>query len=134
MVSIIQIYAFLWEMPIFAEQATIGMIIMAKKSVKRSELLERVKAMEEAFDRTTAVTGALEEALDAYEENKETVDRLRSYMDSGLWQKDFEADEAGLLPDGLKRGVLSEDGLYDLLEDCDALLCRIIAIGNQESI
>ena len=121
-------------MPIFAEQATIGMIIMAKKSVKRSELLERVKAMEEAFDRTTAVTGALEEALDAYEENKETVDRLRSYMDSGLWQKDFEADEAGLLPAGLKRGVLSEDGLYDLLADCDALLRRLISIGNQESI
>ena len=121
-------------MPIFAEQATIGMIIMAKKSVKRSKLLERVKAMEEDFDRTTAVTGVLKEALDAYEENKETVDRLRSYMDSGLWQKDFEADEAGLLPAGLKRGVLSEDGLYDLLEDCDALLRRLISIGNQESI
>ena len=30
---------------------------------------------------------------------------------------DFEADEAGLLPPDLKRGVLSEDGIYNLLEE-----------------
>ncbi|MBK6087256.1 DUF4298 domain-containing protein, partial [Ruminococcus difficilis] len=30
---------------------------------------------------------------------------------------DFAADEAGLLPKGLKRGVLSEDGIYNLLEE-----------------
>ena len=30
---------------------------------------------------------------------------------------DFEADEAGLLPPDLKRGFLSEDGIYNLLGD-----------------
>ena len=98
---------------------------MAKKQAKRSVLQERVTAMEEAFDRTIAVTGALKEALDAFEGNQETVCRLVSYMDSGQWKKDFEADEAGLLPAGLKRGVLSEDGLYDLLREHDALLRRL---------
>lgn len=29
---------------------------------------------------------------------------------------DYEADEAGLLPADLKRGVLSQDGIDDLLE------------------
>ncbi|MBO2525950.1 MAG: hypothetical protein CW341_09680 [Bacteroidetes bacterium] len=33
------------------------------------------------------------------------------------WLSDFEADEAGLLPPDLKRGVLSEDGIYNLLEE-----------------
>ena len=33
------------------------------------------------------------------------------------WRKDFEADEAGKLPQDLKRGVLSEDGLWNLLSD-----------------
>ncbi len=102
---------------------------MAKIQAKRSGLQERVKVMEEAFDRTVAVTGALREALDAFEGNRETADRLVSYMDSGQWQKDFEADEAGLLPAGLKRGVLSEDGLYDLLEDYAALSRRIQRIA-----
>lgn len=30
---------------------------------------------------------------------------------------DFEADEAGLLPPDLKRDVLSEDGIFNLLEE-----------------
>ena len=38
-------------------------------------------------------------------------------MDSGAWLRDYEADEAGLLPPGFRRGVLSEDGLYNLLAD-----------------
>jgi len=36
-------------------------------------------------------------------------------MDSGQWLADYELDEAGGLPPDLKRGVLSEDGLYNLL-------------------
>ena len=42
---------------------------------------------------------------------------LEDYYENGLWRMDFETDEKGLLPRGLKRGVLSEDGLYDLLTD-----------------
>lgn len=41
---------------------------------------------------------------------------LESYYTSGDWLADFEADEAGLLPEDMKRGVLSEDGLSDLLD------------------
>lgn len=40
---------------------------------------------------------------------------LSEYMTSGKWQHDFELDEQGLLPADMPRGVLSEDGLYDLL-------------------
>jgi hypothetical protein len=40
---------------------------------------------------------------------------LTEYMDGGQWMKDYEADERGELPADLKRGVLSEDALYDLL-------------------
>lgn len=44
------------------------------------------------------------------------VGMLESYYTSGDWMTDFEADEAGLLPKDMKRGVLSEDGLNDLLD------------------
>ena len=40
------------------------------------------------------------------------------------WQKDFEADEQGKLPESLKRGVLSEDGLWNLLEEVDERIYR----------
>ena len=34
-----------------------------------------------------------------------------------LWKLDFAADETENLPPDLKRGVLSEDGIWNLLED-----------------
>ena len=48
-------------------------------------------------------------------ELKDLLRELSGYYGSAAWKRDFAADEAGLLPDGLKRGVLSEDGIYDLL-------------------
>ena len=47
---------------------------------------------------------------------KEMIDALESYYTSPEWKQDFADDEAGLLPGDLKRGVLSEDGIYNLLE------------------
>lgn len=55
---------------------------------------------------------------------KENADRLlhlitelEAYYASDEWKQDFSADETGLLPKNLKRGVLSEDGIYNLLEE-----------------
>ena len=45
------------------------------------------------------------------------LNELESYYASDEWKQDFEVDEAGLLPEKLKRGVLSEDGLYNLLDE-----------------
>ena len=49
------------------------------------------------------------------------TEELASYYGSDAWKRDLAADEAGLLPDELRRGVLSEDGLYDLLAETDSL-------------
>ena len=43
--------------------------------------------------------------------------RLEDYYGSSKWIEDYEADERGELPPDLKRGVLAQDALYDLLED-----------------
>ena len=40
---------------------------------------------------------------------------LGAYYASDVWKDDFAAEEAGLLPRDLKRGVLSEDGIYNAL-------------------
>jgi hypothetical protein len=47
---------------------------------------------------------------------------LDAYYASGEWREDYEADERGkFLPD-LKRGVLSQVALYDLLEDVNGMI------------
>ncbi|MBP3258159.1 MAG: DUF4298 domain-containing protein [Bacteroidales bacterium] len=86
---------------------------------------KRVRAMELAFDRACGVNGTLIEDLDAFEKNLGTMKELSKYMESGLWKKDFEADEAGSFSDGIKRGVLSEDGLYNVLSEYDDLRKRM---------
>lgn len=45
----------------------------------------------------------------------EAVELLSAYYESGDWLHDYELNEQRLLPSGLKRGVLSQDGLYELL-------------------
>lgn len=43
------------------------------------------------------------------------IHQLEEYYTSPLWRKDFEDDLLGLIPSDIKRGVLSEDGVYNLL-------------------
>lgn len=84
-----------------------------------TELIMRVREMERIFDE---VSLAVRENGGDIPENPDVISRIRTlsyYMDSGLWLKDYEADERGELPPDMKRGVLSEDGLYNLLTDYD---------------
>ena len=90
------------------------------------EQIERIQHFEMLLDRVAPVLGNLEEALDAFEGIQEDVKELAAYYEDDDWREDFEADEAGKLPADLKRGVLSEDGIYDVLSDHYALTIRLL--------
>ena len=79
------------------------------------ERVERVAEMEEKMDRCLAAAQALETALEDWEAAQPALEELAVYYAGPLWRGDYEADEAGELPAELKRGVLSQDGLWDLL-------------------
>lgn len=49
---------------------------------------------------------------------RDDIERLERYYQTD-WLTDYEADERGELPSDLKRGILSEDALYDLLSEID---------------
>ena len=83
---------------------------------RKSEQVRRIEAMEGCLDAANEAVKAFEEALEGLKAVQEDIDILELYYSSKQWIKDYEADEAGKLPEGLKRGVLSEDGIYDLLE------------------
>jgi hypothetical protein len=82
--------------------------------------------MEALLDDARAALDALNNALDGYEKVREEIDRLEAYYTGEDWRQDFEDDEEGRLPADLKRGVLSEDGIYDLLEDDREILVRLL--------
>ena len=81
------------------------------------EGIMRIREMEGLLDEATKAVGQMEEALKRYEAAQEAVERLASYMESEEWRRDFADDEKGLLPADLKRGVLSEDGIWNLLDN-----------------
>ena len=47
---------------------------------------------------------------------------LEEYMDSGQWQADYEADERGEIRKDLPRDVLSQDALYNTLQELNMAL------------
>jgi len=82
---------------------------------------ERITHMENLLDKSTEVIHRLEQALEDFATLQPDIAELEAYYTSPQWRKDFEADEAGKLPKNLKRGVLSEDGLWNLLRDYQQL-------------
>ena len=90
------------------------------------EQIERIRHYEMLLDRVAPVLGDLQEALDAFDGIQDDVKELAAYYEDDDWREDFEADEAGKLPRDLKRGVLSEDGIYDVLSGHYALTIRLL--------
>ena len=87
--------------------------------------IERIKKMESYLDEAGAAIAELAEAMDRYEKIQSKYYKLENYYGSTKWIDDFETDEAGKLPADLKRGVLSEDAVYDLITDHGALMARM---------
>lgn len=87
--------------------------------------LQRISRMEQLFDRASEAVTELSAALDKYQAAQEAIATLSAYYGSDEWKQDFADDEAGRLPAGLKRGVLSEDGIWNLLAEVRELNDRL---------
>ena len=93
-----------------------------------SDQIERIQRMEACMDAAEQAMGQLSEALTAFEAVQPQYNELRSYYGSDLWMQDYEDDEGGRLPRELKRGVLSQDGVYDLICENRELLVRMLRL------
>lgn len=92
------------------------------------EQIDRISQMEQRMERAAAAVMSLSAALDRYEEVQEDISTLKAYYESKTWKLDFADDEAGKLPADLRRGVLSEDGVWNLLTDARELVERLHTI------
>ena len=80
-----------------------------------SEQIERITKYEDMFRETKRLIE--EHNAGTADPLSELIGKLEAYYTSDVWKQDFADDEAGLLPKDLNRGVLSEDGIYNLLEE-----------------
>ena len=96
-----------------------------------TERIRRVREMERRMHELSAAAEGLQTALAAYEAALPARRALEDYYESPLWQEDFAADEAGLLPADLCRGGLTEDALFDLLGDTDLLHGELTRVARE---
>ncbi len=96
------------------------------------EQIERIAYFENLMNEAEAVTGRMEDVLrlfqDACRDLENVQGKMReldAYLSSAEWREDYEASENGALPEGMPCGVLSEDGLYNLLETNRELLDEV---------
>ena len=83
--------------------------------MNQDQEISRICRMEALYDRVSAAyaRGAALSALAS------DIRELTEYMDGGQWLRDYEKDERGGWPADLRRGVLSQDGLYNLLTELE---------------
>ena len=99
---------------------------------KHTSVPQHIYAMEAILDEAIRKMDALEKKIAEYEEKiaeyeafQPEIRKLEAYYISQQWKDDLAMDEAGKFPEKLKRGVLSEDGIWNMLERNKELLGRI---------
>ena len=95
------------------------------------EQIERIRQMEQQFEKASAATKELSAALDKYMKVQKAIRMLNEYYGSDAWKQDFADDESERLPRDLKRGVLSEDAIWNLLADSHELNQRLQEVATK---
>lgn len=97
------------------------------------EQIERIRSMEDLLNRSVEGCEAFAEALEEFLALRGGIRTLNKYYGSDSWFYDLDCDRDGLLPPDLRRGVLSEDAVYDLLTDYHALWERLRQLAAESA-
>ena len=95
-------------------------------------MIERININEERLDKALATIKKLEEAIEDFKSNKKNIQLVSKYYGSNNWHKDKEAYENGSIPK-IKAGVLSEDAVWNMLDDVDNVILEMKKIVNSYS-
>ena len=93
-----------------------------KKNMTLSGAEHRVMENSQRFEPLPEIVKHAQASLDMLSDKWEDIVALDEYMDSGQWLQDYEADERGEIGKDLPRGVLSQDALYDTLQELREVL------------
>lgn len=86
---------------------------------KSETRIDRIIRMEQYYDTLCCAVRKNADAVRKDSGLQTMLRELTEYYENGQWLADYEADERGELPSELKRGVLSQDGVYDLLSEIE---------------
>ena len=87
-------------------------------------MTERISKNEERLDNAIISIKKLSGALENFREQRKNIDLLNKYYGSNSWFKDKEAYEKRKIP-RIKAGVLSEDAVWNMLNDIKDILLEM---------
>lgn len=90
------------------------------ENIKIKFAISRITKMEKLFD---DLKFSFEKSKEEFYKNKNLQRKLKAltnYYENGKWLKDYQLDEENLLPKNLKRGILSQDGIYNFLSEVES--------------
>lgn len=90
-----------------------------KMNTNYEKQLARVMRMEALCDEITEILTSNKNVKKRLTEQRDKILELEEYYEGFAWREDFEAEKKGVFPSYMKRGILSEDTLYDLFCDID---------------
>lgn len=84
---------------------------------EQEEQYKRISRYENISDRHKAALKNFEDALSEFKNAQKSFEELKEYYGSDDFILDFECSNRPEFPKDLKCGVLSEDGIYDLIAE-----------------
>lgn len=103
-----------------------------RKRLAGENVPQHIYAMENILDKATYMMDTLEKKIAEYEDFQSAIKKLEAYYTSQQWKDDYAMEEAGKYPEKLRRGVLSQDGIWNMLERNKELTQRIGISEMQE--
>ena len=93
--------------------------------------IKRISEHEVLMNEAEKALHQLDEALAGIPKLQQDLQKLETYYTSPAWKRDFEASEKGQIPKDMPCGVLSEDGIYNLLEENQELIALMKELSEQ---
>ena len=95
-------------------------------------MTDRINKNEERLDSALLSIKKLSEAIEDFKQNQENIELVNKYYGSDSWFKDKEAYEKRRIP-MIKAGVLSEDAVWNMLNDIKELVSEMQLIIDNYS-
>lgn len=91
---------------------------------------KRIIKFENILDETEKILNDLEKVLDRLKENQKNYNELKQYYGSEEYIKDVDLDNTTDLYKNIKRGVLSEDVVYNLIGKSYDMYIQMIEVAT----
>ncbi len=94
-----------------------------------NNIIKRINLNEKRLNKTIEIINTLEKGISEYKKNTNEIKKLNKYYGSNNWFKDKDLFESKGISN-ISAGVLSEDGVWNMLDNLDEVMKKMYTISN----